>query len=105
MWYAVSLLFCGSSTAKPHIALWRESIKLIEADSEEVARILAAKDGESAEHSYEVEGTIFTWSFRSIQSVFYLEDFRLESGVEVFSRFLKQAEAESLLSSFGERSI
>jgi hypothetical protein len=98
MWFAVSLLFSGSSIAKPGTVLWQESIKLIEADSEQAARMLAAKHGKSAEHSYDVEGAAFTWSFRSIQSVFHLEDFRLESGVEVFSRFLKRAEAQSLLS-------
>lgn len=100
MWFAVSLLYEGRSAAKPEVALWQENIRLVEAASEEEARAVGAKLGKSGEHSYQTDDALFTWTFKSVLGTFLIEDFSLESGVEIFSRFLKKGEAESLLTSF-----
>ena|ERR1700722_6596207 len=101
MWYAVSLLYKSvhiPTEAKP--TLWEESIRLIQAGTESEARDEAEKIGRSREHTYEVEDGVVTWNFERIESVFLIRGEEPRSGSEVFSRFLRDSEVESLLTPF-----
>lgn len=104
MWFSVSFLYRSEHTPdddkEPR---WLESIRLIDALSEEDAEAQAKQIARSDEHSYEVDsGVTVTWIFMSIERVFQIDSTSLASGTEVFSRFLRSSEAESLLRPFDD---
>ena len=97
MWFAASLLFKSThvpTEAKP--AIWEESIRLILAATEEEAYEKARRIGNAASHAYDVEGGTVTWHFQSVERVHHIEDDALRDGSELFSRFLKDSEVQSL---------
>ena len=72
MWYTASLLYKSAhipTESKP--TLWEESIRLVQAESEEEARVEAERIGKSEAHSYEVEDGLVIWSFEKIERVFW----------------------------------
>ena len=82
--------------------LWEESVILVFAMSHEVAEAMAAEIGRSRELSYKTsDADDLTWSFFKVERVFQVDGL-LESGTEVFSRHLRNAEVESLLTPFDE---
>ena len=82
--------------------LWEEQIFLVEASSIEEAREMAKKIGLENEISYEnCDGVEVIWVFRRVGVVYEIGNV-VEHGVEIFSRFLKKAEAISLLKPFDE---
>jgi len=103
MWYAASLLFRRTrESGSNDDLLWEESIRLIKADSEEDAQVLAQKLGQSAPVVYETtEGTV-TWTFDRVERVFTIDSESLVNGTELFSRFLRNSEVLSLLTPFDE---
>ncbi len=104
MWFSASLLSEGESPDRaPSEILWEESIVLIEADSEAEARIVAAKVAKDSETEYcTAMGEKISWKFRSIQSVYEMDGSSFKTGTELFSRFLRSSEVESLLADFEE---
>jgi hypothetical protein len=106
MWYGVNIFMKGSSpTAISSDALWEESVFLIQANSESEAKVKAediAKQGECRYMSATNE--LIEWTFATVARVYPIEVANLDSGTEVFSRFLRPSEAESLLIPFDERS-
>ena len=65
--------------------------------------MLAAEEfGKKRVNTYLADGAIVTWVFRGVQNAFALEQDEVKPGVEVFSRFLRESEALSLLKPFGE---
>ncbi len=104
MWFSVSFLYRSMRTPDGgKEPLWLESIRLLDALSEEDAEAQAKQIARSDEHSYEVDsGATVTWTFVSIERVFQIDSRDLTSGTEVFSRFLRSSEAESLLRPFDD---
>lgn len=99
MWYTASLLF-KSTRSKPENGepIWEESIRLIEADSGGDARRKATELGRRSEVSYPVEGSDSTkWTFVQVERICEIDAEILADGVEVFSRFLRSSEVESIL--------
>jgi hypothetical protein len=82
--------------------LWEESLIFVRAISREEAEEKASQIGRSRALSYKIEdGTELTWEFFKVERVFEI-DGPLESGIEIFSRHLRNAEVESLLTPFNE---
>jgi hypothetical protein len=105
MWFAVNLLYRSShipTETKPTI--WEESIRIIEAPTESEALKEAERIGSSKAHTYEVEGGLIIWTFERVERVYAIEDEELRSGSEVFSRFLRDSEVQSLLKPFEDES-
>jgi hypothetical protein len=104
MWFAVNVLFEGVHVGRPpQESLWEERLLLIEADSETEAQQQAETRGRADQHQYtSATGDLIDWQFRQVERVYAIEGIALESGTELFSRFLKPSEVESLLTSFHE---
>ena len=100
MWYAVDLLF-KSVHPENHEQewLWEERIFLVEAGTEDEARQKGERLGKAEEVEYiSATGDLVRWAFQQIERVCPIES--LEDGSELFSRFLSQAEVESLTAAF-----
>ena len=99
MWYSASLFFesvHNSQSGDDNI--WEEQIVLFWAGSEAGAREKAEVFGRRHEHAYQsATGDQVQWKFRAVQSIFELIDQELKDGTEAFSRFVRPAEAQSLL--------
>lgn len=101
MWFAVSLLY--ESEHSPELRsspLWEESIRIVDALSQEDAVLAGEQLGKQRVNSYLADGVTVTWIFRGVQNAFPLEQDEVRPGVEVFSRFLRESEARSLLKPF-----
>lgn len=104
MWYAVNMMY--RSEHKPPIPenqiLWEESLVLFDASNEEEAKKKAHQLVTTGEAAYTSStGDEVCWQFVEIQKVYQIgEDLR--DGVELFSRFLRNSEANSLLQPFSE---
>jgi len=82
--------------------LWEESIILIEAISQEDALAKANEIGRCRRVSYATQdGTELVWEFFKVERVFEVTN-ALEDGAEIFSRFLRNSEVESLLTPFDD---
>lgn len=104
MWYTGNLLFKAVhlNQADPD-PVWEERIVLIEAREESEAQLLADRMARDAEHEYYVskaQNDLLKWTFVKLQKLYPVEDAILRSGTELFSRFLRQSEVESLLTPF-----
>jgi hypothetical protein len=104
MWFSVSLLTKGDLPDQPEIdILWEESIVLIEAESEDQARVVAERIAKNAETQYRTaSGEHISWKFHTIERIYKIEDDVLQTGTELFSRFLRWSEVKSLLTPFSD---
>ncbi len=105
MWFGVSVLLCAETPGEKEAdLLWEESIVLVKGASEDEARLLGEKIGKGMEHEYEsVSGAHIRWTFRSICEVYEIQEQKiLRTGAEVFSRFLRHSEVQSLMTPFHE---
>jgi Domain of unknown function (DUF4288) len=101
MWYTASLFIKGIHSPTGSLGpLWKESIRLIEAASEDEARAKAQQIGLTEEHSYQTDDGSMTWVFHCVERVYPLEVDAFQSGKELFTRFLRDSEAISLLTPF-----
>jgi len=81
--------------------IWEESVIFVFAKNEEEAVRKAEKLGKEREVTYKAaSGNMLSWKFIQIEKTFEILDFRMEDGIEIFSRFLKNAEVESILTPF-----
>jgi hypothetical protein len=104
MWFSVSLLMKGDSPnrANSHI-LWEESIVLVDAGSEEEAIHLGEQLAKESEHQYtSATGDTICWTFHQVERAYQLEEDTFRTGTELFSRFLRTSEVESLLTPFDD---
>lgn len=106
-WFSVNLLFRaihnGISTEND---LWEERIILINSGSEIEARNEGLRIGKSEEHEYLVASDIndqdgmIRWSFIQIERICKIESDNLVNGQEIFTRYLRNSEVESILIPF-----
>lgn len=83
--------------------LWEESIVIVRAASEAQAEARAAAMGRQREVSYRnAANEAIAWVFVQVERVYRIDD-ALDDGAEVFSRFLRNSEVESLLAPFDDR--
>lgn len=96
-WFAVSILF-KSVHQRPSKdeALWEESIRLIQAATEEDAARRAEALGKRAEVEYKVTDDNVRWTFVKVERVCEIDQQKLVDGIELFSRFLRNSEVESM---------
>ena len=104
MWFGVSMLIKGQCDGRrEEDLLWEERIVLIHGASEEEAISTAKRIGKQSECDYETpEGEVIHWRFHSIERACQIDNDVMGHGVEVFSRFLRDSEAKSLLRPFPE---
>jgi Domain of unknown function (DUF4288) len=103
MWYTVSLLLKSRHLNQPSEQdwLWEESIVLVQAENEDDARRAGERIGKSKELEYvSATGDQVRWTFETIESVCEILDDTITSGTEVFSRFLRNEEVDSILTPF-----
>lgn len=102
-WFAASLFYRGVASDGDTAELWEERIALIEAGTPEEAFVSAQAIGVDGGVSYEASnGAGYEWSFYQVERILEIQSETLLSGTEVFSRFLRKAEAASLLTPFEE---
>lgn len=99
MYYSVSLMYKSErSDSKP--PLWEERIILVSAIDEIEAEEKAKKSAREHESEFITSDSIkVTWKFHQVERVFSIEG-SIEDRVELFARFLRQSEAESILTPF-----
>ena len=104
MWWSASILMkTTSSSAEPLSAPFEENIVLIKAPDEAAAMEEAEKIGRQGEHHYtSVTKDDIVVRFDRVLSVYQILHEELTNGVELFSRFLRQSEAESLQIPFND---
>lgn len=99
MWFTASLLLKAVHINHPvPDPIWEERIVLLEAPNEPAARALAEKLGKEAEHEYytsRAEDDRLRWTFVNVGKLYPVEQ-DLQSGTELFSRFLKDSEIKSM---------
>lgn len=107
MWFAVSLFLEGTCPQRSQSkVLWSEEIVLVDATSEEEARELGMDFGRRYEGGYTtVTGDSILWQLRGVERVCSIGEADLVNGTELFSRFLRDSEAKSLLTPFGEETL
>lgn len=99
MFYSVNV-YLKSESDDSSSALWEERILLVSALSEEEAINKANKYCDE-DYSYKVEsGATVYWSLYKVDRAYLIDE--LEDGAELFSRFIKEQEALSLLTSFDD---
>ncbi len=103
MWYSANLLFnslAGTDALKAD-GVWEERVILIEASSELEAQALAQQMGRQGEVTYKnVYDETVSWRFDSIERLCEIGVEHPSHGSEIFSRFLKDEEVESLKRGF-----
>ena len=101
MYYSVNLMY-RSERGDSQSPLWEERIILVSAIDEDEAKDKAEKHARENESEFTAaDGVNIKWVFYQIERVFPI-DGDIEDGVELFSRFLRQSEAESLLTPFND---
>jgi Domain of unknown function (DUF4288) len=102
MWFSASLFF---RAIRPDgaVELCEEQIVLVSATDERDARMKAERIGVQKQHGYDTAaGVHLEWTFYRVERIYQLEvdvtAFR--DGFEIFSRFLRESEVESLLTPF-----
>ena len=99
MWFCVCALSIAEHDQKrPVDALWEEQFFLVDAESTEDALVKGEQFARAGGARYRnAAGEMVHWKFEKIESAHELLDQELKSGTEVFSRFLREGQVQSLL--------
>ena len=104
--YTVSLLFRSFHDGAIVPELWEESLILVRAISPEEAINKAIKIGIARETTYvAINGSKVIWNFFKVNDVYQIiDDFSADfvDGVEIYSRFFRNWQIESLLAPFDD---
>jgi hypothetical protein len=104
MLFSVSVLFSSSTPEQPPAdCLWEEQLLLIVADSEEEAALRAESVARESEHEFETaSGEMLSWKFAAVERTLLIAEelAELRDGFQLFWRFLRKSEAESLFTPF-----
>ena len=102
--FSFNLLFRGMKNNIPsEVDLWEERLILVFSPTEEQAILKAKRIGGDEESRYKtIEGDTLVWKFIQIERMFEVNDFQLKDGIEIFSRYLRNSEIESILTPFEE---
>ena len=106
MWYVASAFSKGQRIgSSPDVApFWEEVFLLVDAPDDDTAARTATQLARTREHEYQVSRPtthVLRWTFVKIERVHAIEG-TLTAGAEIFSRFLRPAEADSLLTPFDD---
>lgn len=103
-WFSASIFYRAvHSEPRSEPDLWEERIVLLEAIDLEDAMSKARTLGPEGETSYAVTDVdAVAWSFDRVASVVEIDGDTLRHGTELFSRFLRESEAISLITPFEE---
>jgi len=87
MWFSAKLLFQSNVDDGQNLSpLYEESIRLIEADTEDEARSKSEQLGKNEEHDYKNEsGHTVKWNFVEVMEIQDLCESNIYDGMEVFS--------------------
>lgn len=100
-WFTASLFFEGKHHGDVKTEpLWQEIVVLVQEADIDMAESVAGQIGLQRQHSYYVDTPVkhlLEWNFVKVESVFEVQSEALATGTEVFSRFLRASEAQSLL--------
>jgi len=106
-WFSVNLLFRAIHNGiTSDTDLWEERIVLINADTEEDAKKEGLRIGSSEEHEYIVSSDnskpnhTVRWTLIQIESVCEIEGNSFVNGLEIFTRYLRNSEVNSILTPF-----
>lgn len=102
MWFCAAVLKVAEQNGQrqPN-SLWEEQLFLLQADEEQAALREAEEIATRPEPPYRNrKGELISWQFVKVDRVFRIAEEDLRSGVEVFSRFLRDSEAKSLMTPF-----
>jgi len=104
MWFCAAIFKVAERDGKRRTdSLWEEQFFLLDSASEDQALKEAEKLGKRQEAPYRNEkGELISWQFVKVYRVYAIPDEELNSGTEVFSRFLRDSEAKSLMTPFEE---
>ena len=102
MYYCASVFQIAERDGKSDpSSLWEEQFLLIEASTEADAHSKAEQMVKNRAPSYlNKKGESVSWKFVKIERIYPIEDTALKTGTELFSRFLRDSEARSLLTPF-----
>jgi hypothetical protein len=105
MWYTANLLFKSVHAASSQEdTLWEESIRLIKAETKDQAMEKAQALGRASPLTFSVQtGDKVTWVFVKVERIFEIDEESLKDGTEIFSRFLRDSEVQSLLTPFDDQ--
>lgn len=102
--FAVALIYFQYVSASKDPTFAEESIIFVEALDEVEAKSKALEFVDPP-LKISTEGLSKEWRFYDVASVFEIEAERIAHGAELFSRFLRVSEAESLLTRFEEEHL
>lgn len=99
MFYSVSLMYKSERTdSEP--PLWEERIILVSAIDKAEAEEKAQRMAKEYEATFAASGSVdIEWNFYQIERIHAIDD-AIKDGAELFSRFLRASEAESILTPF-----
>jgi hypothetical protein len=101
MWYLAVILFKNTHSPSSNDQLWEERFVLFEATNHAEAENKATSYSRSEEQSYPNQnGETVSWNFDSVWEVRPLDASHFEDKLEIFSRFLKSNEVDSLKRKF-----
>jgi hypothetical protein len=102
MWHTVAVYLQGARDGqRPEEDIWEERIVLIDAEDASKAAKLARELTEADSLDVlTISGHTLRWRFSHVGQVCALDEGELRSGTELWSRFLKDSEARSLMRPF-----
>lgn len=104
MWYCASVLSVAERNGlRDADSLWEEQFLLIEAPDKESAYSEALAHASRPRLPYKNKaGVSIAWRFVKIERIYEIADAPPVNGTEVFSRFLRDSEARSLMTPFSD---